>query len=205
VRLSAAVRERFTERHVIALRAPVVEVVHHSPSLLVVVAAPKAWASLGVTLTLRGRAVARSQLPVSGPAVTRVRQRRPRLLMLGAGPRQREWPLTAWPVPLGFRHALSRAWANSGHGPPRGEQGRPDQLFRRGLRDSSHRTRSIAATTAGSSGSSPLNRLTRGVHPAAHPPRLSIAAAHHAPEPHGEAPSPIAARSRWSRCRAVFP
>jgi hypothetical protein len=36
----------------------------------------------------------------------------------------------------------------------------------------------------------------RGVHPAAHPPRLSTAAAHPAPEPRGEAPPPIAARSR---------
>jgi hypothetical protein len=38
-----------------------------------------------------------------------------------------------------------------------------------------------------------------GVHPAARPPRLSTAAAHPAPEPHGEEPPPIAARSRWRR------
>ena len=37
-------------------------------------------------------------------------------------------------------------------------------------------------------------RSARGVHPAAHPPRLSTAAAHPAPEPHGEEPPPIAAR-----------
>jgi hypothetical protein len=36
----------------------------------------------------------------------------------------------------------------------------------------------------------------------AHPPHLSTAAAHPAPEPHGEEPPPIAARSRWCRCRA---
>jgi hypothetical protein len=45
-------------------------------------------------------------------------------------------------------------------------------------------------------------RSARGVHPAAHPPRLSTAAAHPDPEPHGEEPSRIAARRRWSRCRA---
>jgi hypothetical protein len=42
----------------------------------------------------------------------------------------------------------------------------------------------------------------RCVHPAAHPPRLSTAAAHPAPEPHREEPPPTAARNRWSRCRA---
>jgi hypothetical protein len=35
----------------------------------------------------------------------------------------------------------------------------------------------------------------RDVHPAAHPLRLSTAAAHPAPEPHGAEPMPIAARS----------
>jgi hypothetical protein len=44
--------------------------------------------------------------------------------------------------------------------------------------------------------------VTRGVHPGAHPPRLSTAAAHSAPEPHDGEPPPIAARSRWFRCRA---
>ena len=42
----------------------------------------------------------------------------------------------------------------------------------------------------------------RGVHPAAHPPRLSTAAGHPAREPHREEAPLIAARSRWSRCRA---
>src|ERR1700755_893170 len=57
--------------------------------------------------------------------------------------------------------------------------GRPDQLVRRGL---------------GRSGDTTPSR--RGVHPAAHPPRLSTAAVPPAPEPHGEAPPPIAARHR---------
>jgi hypothetical protein len=38
------------------------------------------------------------------------------------------------------------------------------------------------------------------VHLAAHPPRLSTAAAHPAPKPHIEEPRPIAIRCRWSRC-----
>ena len=33
------------------------------------------------------------------------------------------------------------------------------------------------------------------------PPRLPRVADRPAPEPHGEEPPPIAARSRWSRCR----
>src|ERR1700757_2335982 len=37
---------------------------------------------------------------------------------------------------------------------------------------------------------------------AAHPPRRSTAAAPPAPKPHREEPPPIAARSRWSPCRA---
>jgi hypothetical protein len=39
-------------------------------------------------------------------------------------------------------------------------------------------------------------------HPGTHPPRLSTAAAHPAPEPHGEEPLPVTARSRWSPGRA---
>src|SRR6201996_9174535 len=48
----------------------------------------------------------------------------------------------------------------------------------------------------------PPARSARGVPPATHPPRLSTAADHPASEPHSEEPPPIAARSRWSRCRA---
>lgn len=46
------------------------------------------------------------------------------------------------------------------------------------------------------------DRGTTRVHPGAHPQRLSTAAGHPAPELHGGEPPPVAARSRWSRCRA---
>lgn len=46
------------------------------------------------------------------------------------------------------------------------------------------------------------SRSTRGVHPAAHSPRLATVAARPVPRPHGEEPPAAAARSRWSQSAA---
>jgi len=48
----------------------------------------------------------------------------------------------------------------------------------------------------------PYRSQFAAVHPTTHSPRVSVAAAQRAPEPHGEEQPPIAVRRRGFRCRA---